>query len=180
MNFRFYRISLYWVRWWACHEGALMSDEDENIMNVGCYNSQAGRCSLHPALPQLWIFPSTSHCDTLIDFSWLIILITRFFITFWINVLLHIQDTSGPASRPKQKKYKSRYWGKYFKTVNTHCDIDIPGKPKTATLISFFLIKCWYCCYRVLWCLIVEYEGNFTKLSHSADVGITQSNYPLV
>ena len=59
------------------------------------------------ALPQFWIFPSTSHCDTLIDFSWLIILITRFFITFWINVLLHIQDTSGPSSRPKQK-YKSR------------------------------------------------------------------------
>ena len=27
MNFRFYRISLYWLRWSACHEGVLMSDD---------------------------------------------------------------------------------------------------------------------------------------------------------
>ena len=64
--------------------------------------------------------------------------------------------------------------------------LDIPGNARmgwycyTATLISFFLIKCWYYCYRVLWWIIEEYEGNFIKLSHHADVEITQSNYPLV
>ena len=45
MNFRFYRISLYWVRWFSCHEGVLMSDEDENIMNVGCYSQPASCCT---------------------------------------------------------------------------------------------------------------------------------------
>ena len=105
MNFRFYRISLYWLRWCACHEGVLMSDDVMKMKILWILVVILSQSA--PALPQFRIFPSTSHCDTLIDFSWLIILITRFFITFWINVLLHIQDTSGPSSRPKQK-YKSR------------------------------------------------------------------------
>ena len=69
------------------------------------------------ALPQFWIFPSTSHCDTLIDFSWLIILITRFFITFWINALLHssyLHKIQVDHPHDRNKKYKPRYKWKYF------------------------------------------------------------------
>ena len=55
MNFRFYRISLYWVRWCACHEGVLMSDEDENIMNVGCYSQPASCCLPQHLTAILWL-----------------------------------------------------------------------------------------------------------------------------
>ena len=103
------------------------------------------------------------------------------------KVLHHILDQCS-SSYPRYKstilttetKNNGTYYIFMYETVNTHCERDIPGKTNgTFKLISFFLIKCRNCCYPVLWRIIVEYEGNFIKFSHSADVEITQSNYPL-
>ena len=151
MNFRFYRISLYWVSWCSCHEGVLMSDEDENIMNVGCYSIVRQCClALHclssESSPQRltailwlislgwssWLQGSSSHSGSMLFF------IVHTYIRYkWTILTTETKNTNQDINENISVLW---YW--YI-----DCDISIL---KLQHVKHFLLNQGWYCYPNIL------------------------------